>query len=340
MIEALGLTRRFGGFTAVDNISLRVPSGAILALLGPNGAGKTTTVRMLAGLLAPTEGEATVAGVDVRRNPAAVRANVGLVTDTPGLYEQMNVVAYLHFFARIYGMSAADRTRRIDALLDLFDLGDHRKERMSGFSKGMKQKVALVRALLHEPSTLFLDEPTSGLDPLATRAVREMIVGLKQSSRSIILCTHDLDEAERLADEVAILRHGRIVLSNAPTTLRAHASPDSITRIEFAESWSSGAPLMRAVAEMLPASAGNIQILDATDSVLRYRTAQPRLVNPLVIQRLVESGARIVSVTSETRTLEDIYADIMTAPDGLREPPTPVEVAVMPAEQMRFTHGS
>ncbi len=327
MIEALGLTRRFGKFTAVDSLSLRVPAGAILALLGPNGAGKTTTVRMRAGLLAPTEGEATVAGFDVRRNPAAVRASVGLVTDAPGLYEQMNVVAYLHFFATIYGMRALERTRRIDALLDLFELGDHRKERMSGFSKGMKQKVALARAWLHEPSTLFLDEPTSGLDPLSTRAVREMIVGLKQSSRSIILCTHDLDEAERIADEVAILRHGRIVLSDTPQALRAYASPESITHIEFAEPWSRGASLMRAVEEMLPASAGEMLILDATDRMLRYRTAQPRIVNPVVIQRLVETGARIVSVTSETRTLEDVYAAIMTAPDGQDASPIPVEVA-------------
>ncbi len=365
MIEAHGLTRRFGNFTAVDSISLRVPAGAILALLGPNGAGKTTTVRMLAGLLAPTEGEATIAGFDVRRNPAAVRASVGLVTDAPGLYEQMNVVAYLHFFAAIYGMRAPERTRRIDALLDLFDLGEHRKERMSGFSKGLKQKVALARALLHEPTTLFLDEPTSGLDPLASRAVREMIVGLKQSSRSIILCTHDLDEAERLADEVAILRHGRIVLSDTPQALRAYASPDSITRIEFAESWSSGASLSgaslsgaslsgaslsgaslsgaslsgaslkRAVEEMVPASAGEMLVLDATDTSLCYRTSQPRSVNPVVIQRLVESGARIVSVTSETRTLEDVYADIMTAPDSLGALPVPVEVSTTMPQSTR-----
>ena len=327
MIEAHGLTRRFGGFTAVDNISLRVPTGAILALLGPNGAGKTTTVRMLAGLLAPTEGEANVAGFDIRRDPAAVRASVGLVTDSPGLYEQMNVVAYLNFYARIYGMSATDRARRIDALLDLFDLGEHRNERMSGFSKGMKQKVALARALLHEPSTLFLDEPTSGLDPLATRAVRQMIVGLKNSSRSIILCTHDLDEAERLADEVAILRHGRVVLADAPQALRAYASPDSITRIEFAEPCPAGASLVR---EMETTATGGIVTVDATDSVLRYRTSQPRGVNPLVIQRLVEAGAHIVSVTTDTRTLEDVYAEIMTAPDAVSKG-APVEAPALAA---------
>lgn len=329
MIEAHGLTRRFGSFTAVDNISLRVPDGAILALLGPNGSGKTTTVRMLAGLLAPTKGEATVAGFDVRRDPSAVRARVGLVTDTPGLYEQMNVVAYLHFFATIYGMGERDRTRRIDALLDLFELDEHRKERMSGFSKGMKQKVALARALLHEPVTLFLDEPTSGLDPLSTRAVRQLIVGLKNSSRSIILCTHDLDEAERLADEVAILRHGRVVLSDTPHTLRGQSSPDATTRIELAEPSPRVASLVPEIEEMIRAAAGDILTVNITDSILSYRTSQPRSINPLVIQRLVETGARIVSVIVETRTLEDVYADIMTAPDGLSEAPAPIEVSAI-----------
>lgn len=329
MIEAHGLTRHFGGFTAVDNISLHVPDGAILALLGPNGAGKTTTIRMLAGLLAPTEGEATVAGFDVRRNPAAVRASVGLVTDAPGLYEQMNVVAYLRFFATIYGMGERDGTRRIDTLLELFELDEHRKERMSGFSKGMKQKVALARALLHEPPTLFLDEPTSGLDPLSTRAVRQLIVRLKNSSRSIILCTHDLDEAERLADEVAILRHGRIVLSDAPQVLRGHASPDSTTRIELAEPWPGGALFVPAIEEMIRASTGEPVTVDITDRILRYRTTQPRSINPLVIQRLVENGARIVSVAVETRTLEDVYAGIMTASDDPSEVPAPIEMSAL-----------
>ena len=156
MIEAYGLTRRFGTFTAVSQLSLQVPSGSVMALLGPNGAGKTTTVRMLAGLLAPTEGDATVAGYDIRREPEAVRACVGLVTDVPGLFEQMTVPAYLDFFGSIYGMSSSERSKCISALLEFFDLETHRKEKMAGFSKGMKQKVALARALIHEPVVLFL----------------------------------------------------------------------------------------------------------------------------------------------------------------------------------------
>ena len=211
-----------------------MPDGTILALLGPNGAGKTTIVRMLVGVLAMTSGRATVAGNDVGRDPAAVRAHVGLVTDVPGLHEQMTVPAYLDFFGAIYGMSRAARARRIDELLAFFDLEEHRRERMVGFSKGMKQKVALARAMLHDPAALFLDEPTSGLDPLSARSVRELILTMKRASRSIVLCTHDLDEADRLADEIVILREGRVVASGEPSRLRALGSPETTVRIVLA----------------------------------------------------------------------------------------------------------
>jgi ABC-2 type transport system ATP-binding protein len=313
MIEARALSRQFGDFRAVDQVSLRVPDGAILALLGPNGAGKTTTVRMLAGLLAPSSGEATVAGLNIRTDPSGVRARVGLVTDVPGLYERMTVSSYLEFFGRIYGMDTAWRSRRIDELLTLFELSDRRRERMVGFSKGMKQKVALARALLHEPSSLFLDEPTSGLDPLAARAVRELVVGLKHASRSIVLCTHDLDEAERLADEVAIMRQGRIVASNAPAALRAGASPDTLVQVELAESLLAPTDLFRGLEHLAT------PISDASQGMhiqlLEYRTPEPRRVNPLVLSRLVGVGAQLVSVTCTTRTLEDVYAQAIGEED-------------------------
>src|SRR6185437_15216450 len=150
MIETFDLGRRFGSFVAVDRVSFAVPSGSILALLGPNGAGKTTTVRMLSGLLAPTEGTALVSGYDVRRDPAAVRSAVGLVTDVPGLFEQMTLPDYLDFFGSVYGMPVGDRVRRANELIDFFELGTHRKEKIADFSKVMKQKVALARALIHE----------------------------------------------------------------------------------------------------------------------------------------------------------------------------------------------
>jgi len=309
MIEADGLGRVFGAFVAIKDVSLRVPGGTALALLGPNGAGKTTTVRILAGLLAPTAGTATVAGHDVRRDPAAVRARVGLVTDTPGLHEQMTLPAYLDFFGSIYGLPPADRARRIDELLGFFDLRGHDKERMAGFSKGMKQKVALARALLHDPAVLFLDEPTSGLDPLAARSVRELILGLKSAHRAIILCTHDLDEAERLADQVAIMRRGRIVASDTPAGLRTAGSSETVVRVELARPCLTALSILATVdGVMAPVPPANGS---ESGTALEYRTTEPATVNPCALERLIAAGARVVSVTCVTRTLEDVYAEAM-----------------------------
>ncbi len=329
MIEARSLTRRFGSFTAVDDVSFTVPDGALLALLGPNGAGKTTTVRMLGGLIAPSVGDATVSGFDVRANPSAVRARAGLVTDAPGLYEQMSLPSYLDFFGALYGMQQPRRRQRIDELIEFFELGDHRRERMSGFSKGMKQKVALARALLHEPTALFLDEPTSGLDPLAARAVRDLITNLKHSSRSVILCTHDLDEAERLADTVAIMSKGRIVALGAPAALRARTSPEATVRITLAEPFAQGQAMLTEVAGALPAEGA-----PATDTLM-YRTPRPNEVNPQVIERLVTAGARIVSVSSETRSLEDVYAAAVGSPSetGLTSSGAEPQDGAIPASQ-------
>ena len=305
VIRARGLRREFGPLVAVDDVSLCVPDGTILALLGPNGAGKTTTVRLLAGLLAPTAGEAMVAGWDVRTDPAAVRSRVGLVTDTPGLHEQMTPAAYLDFFGRIYGLDADTRRRRIDELLGLFELQGFGSTRMAGFSRGMQQKVALARALLHEPSVVFLDEPTAGLDPLAARVVRELIVGLKHASRSIVLCTHDLDEAERLADQVAILRHGRLVAADTAAALRATASSETLVQMLFATRCTDAATIAARVVGVADPTLAHL--------LLAYRTAQPQRTNPAVIAALVAAGASIVSVTCTTATLEDVYATAVGA---------------------------
>jgi ABC-2 type transport system ATP-binding protein len=307
VIEATALSRHFDDFVAVDNVNLNVPDGTILALLGPNGAGKTTTVRMLSGLIAPSSGSASVAGYDVVRDPAEVRARVGLVTDVPGLYPQMSLPDYLEFFGKIYGLGGSDLRQRVAGLIDFFELSEHQHERMVGFSKGMKQKVALARALLHEPSVLFLDEPTSGLDPLAARAVRELIVGLKHARRTIVLCTHDLAEAERLADEIAIIQHGRIVAHGSPAGLRLGATPDTLVRIELAEP----VPAARSALER-DARVSALGITDLGEHVyLSYRTPCPDEVNPEIIGELVGLGARIVTVTCETRSLEEVYSTMV-----------------------------
>jgi ABC-2 type transport system ATP-binding protein len=290
MISARGLARRFGSRCAVDDVTLEVADGTLLALLGPNGAGKTTTVRMLSGLLAPSSGTACVAGYDVAGDPAAVRARVGLVTDVPGLYEQMAPRAYLDFFGRLYGLDPKTRAPRIDALLEMFGLGSRQGDRMVTFSRGMQQKVALARALLHEPTVLFLDEPTAGLDPLAARAVRELILSMKHARRSIVLCTHDLDEAERLADQVAILQSGHILALDTPADLRKLASPETQVQVTLAPPFPASAP----------------------DGVVEFATPEPAATNPQVVARLVAEGAQIVSVTCTTRTLEDVYATAVT----------------------------
>jgi ABC-2 type transport system ATP-binding protein len=296
MIRARGLARQFGSRCAVDDVSLDVGDGTLLALLGPNGAGKTTTVRMLSGLLAPSAGAAWVAGHDVRLDPAAVRARVGLVTDVPGLYEQMSPRGYLNFFGRLYGLDKATRSARIESLLEMFGLETRHGDRIVTFSRGMQQKVALARALLHEPEVLFLDEPTAGLDPLAARAVRELILSMKHARRSIVLCTHDLDEAERLADQVAIMQSGHILAVDTPGALRELASPETQVRVTLAPPFPPSAPR----------------------GVIEFATAEPAVANPQVVTNLVAEGARIVSVTCATRTLEDVYAAAVT--DGVSSP--------------------
>jgi len=308
-IEAGGLTRRFGERLAVDDVSLRVEASQLLALLGPNGAGKTTTVRMLAGLLAPSSGYATVAGYDVTSEPGAVRRQVGLVTDTPGLYLRMTAPAYLTFFGQLDG---ARLRRRVDDLLTFFALDEHRRERMAGFSKGMQQRVALARALLHDPPILFLDESTSGFDPLAARAVRDLIVDLKQGRRGMVLCTHHLDEAERLADQAAIIRAGRLVACDAPAALRARATAAVGVRVELDDDSPAALAALAGLA--------GVDDLDGqpTESgsgmAIEYTTREPRRVSPVVVARLVDAGARVVTVTTATPPLEQIYADVV---DGL-----------------------
>src|SRR5689334_8919901 len=212
MIEAHELTKVFDGFEAVKNVSLNIPPGSVLAVLGPNGAGKTTTVRMLTSILEPTSGWATIAGHNVVTEPEMVRAKVGVLTEQHGIYERMKAIEYLDFFGRIYRMSADDRKNRSLQLMDRFDLTFALEKRLGDYSKGMKQKLALVRAMLHNPPVLLLDEPTSAMDPLSAKQVRDAIIELQRDEhRTFLITTHNLTEAQALANRIAFIRSGRII---------------------------------------------------------------------------------------------------------------------------------
>ena len=211
MIEANQLTKRFDNFVAVDSVNLHVEPGTVLALLGPNGAGKTTTVRMMTSILSPTSGTASIAGYDVIEQPEQVRAHVGVLTEQHGLYERMKGLEYLDFFGHVYHLSKADRQQRARYLMERFGLGFALDKRLGEYSKGMKQKLALVRAMIHNPPVLLLDEPTSAMDPQSAKQVRDSILELRQDKRTFMITTHNLLEAQLLADRIAIIRNGRII---------------------------------------------------------------------------------------------------------------------------------
>ena len=219
MIEVRDISRRFGGLTALDHVSFRVEPGEIVALLGPNGAGKTTASRIIAGILAPSDGDVIVDGVSVRDDANAVRRRCGFVTDQPALYERMPLRAYLDFFCRLYDVG--DPPRRVNELASMLGLADRLDTRLATFSRGMKQKVAIARGLVHDPPVLLLDEPATALDPEMARTLREFIVSLRARHRAILLCTHDLDEAQRIADRVVIVYRGRIAREGRTEDVRA-----------------------------------------------------------------------------------------------------------------------
>ena len=222
MIEVRDVSRRFGRLMALDHVSFRVEPGEIVALLGPNGAGKTTASRIIAGLLAPSEGDVLVDGISVRTDPNAVRRRCGFVTDQPALYERMPLRAYLDFFCGLYDV--AEPSKRVNELALMLGLADRLDMRLAAFSRGMKQKVAIARGLVHDPPVLLLDEPATALDPEMARTLREFIVSLRARHRAILLCTHDLDEAQRIADRVVVVYRGRVAREGRTGDLRAAES--------------------------------------------------------------------------------------------------------------------
>ncbi len=283
-------------------MDLEVRSGEVLGLLGPNGAGKTTTVRMLTALIEPSEGRATVDGFDVVTAPEGVRARVGILTETPGLYEKLSASGNLDFFGRLYGLDATTRSERIERYLRLFSLWDRRDEPAGTFSKGMKQKLAIARALLHEPAVVFLDEPTAALDPEAAFIVREAIEALRRSGRTIVLATHNLDEANRLCDRIAFVRGGLLRIAS-PEELRDTGGGRGV-EVTLADE--PGAALLAAAR-----SVEGVSGVTADGRRLVASAMAPRDATPSLIRALIGVGAEILEVRERATTLEEAYFEVM-----------------------------
>jgi len=306
MILTKNLTKYYNDFLAVDNVNLHVKAGEVLALLGPNGAGKTTTIRMLTTVLRPSQGTARVAGYDVLSNPGDVRSAVGVLTEDHGLYERMHMIEYLDFFGQIYDMDASIRKERILYLLGKFDLLEARDRRIGKFSKGMRQKLSLARSLLHSPPVLLLDEPTSAMDPASARLVRNAIKTLRSEDRAIIVCTHNLVEAEELADKIAIIRAGRIIALGTSSELKQQLLGPAEYRITFNESLNNRQP-------PLPA---DLEVTDKGSDWLIYQTTSPLEINPLLLKSMLAADFAVVKLEEIERSLESVYLRAVNQKSG------------------------
>ena len=302
MIVAEHLGKRFDDFWAVSDFHLSVAAGEVVAVLGPNGAGKTTTVRMLASLLRPTRGRARVAGYDTVTAGLEVRRHVGVLTEQHGLYTRMPAYEYLESFGKIYGLDGELLTRRIARWMTYFGLWDVRSWRIGTYSKGMRQKLALARALLHEPPVLLLDEPTSAMDPESARLVREAIRGLRSQERAILLCTHNLYEAETLADRIAIMRAGRLVAVGTPQELKDRwLGPPTFALT-----------LARPVEGPLPALPPSVEVVQQEGRLLKIRSPRWESDNVAVVEAFVRAGYGVVALAEVPRSLEEVYLKVMT----------------------------
>ncbi len=275
-----------------------------MALLGQNGAGKTTTVRMLTALLQPTRGSARVAGYDVVKNGHDVRASVGVLTEQHGLYMRMSAYEYLDFFGQVYSLSPSARKQRADHLLEYFGLTEAAKRRIGEYSKGMRQKLALARAMIHDPSVLLLDEPTSAMDPESARLVRDEIARLKSSQRTIVICSHNLSEVEELADQIAIIYRGKILALGSLEELKQKSLGAPEYEIKFSEAWD-------ATGLKLPEG---VELLEKTATHLKVRVPRPQESNPQILKAL--TSASVMAFQEEPRTLEQVYLKVMSEARG------------------------
>lgn len=300
-----GLSRSFGKTRVVDNLNLTISEGEVFGFLGPNGAGKTTTVRMLTCLIRPTEGTAFLDGLDVRKESDAmnIRKKVGLLTESPGLYDTLSARRNLEFYAKLYEVPEAKRNERIEHYLRMMGLWEKRNEPVGGYSKGMKQRMAIVRCLIHEPKVLFLDEPTSGLDPEASRVVRDFILELKKEGRTIFLCTHNLDEADRICDRIAIM-NGTILGVDAPSRLK-----DDLYGRSISVQLNIIPPALVENLRALPF----VKNLAVSGNTLTMNVSAPEQDNPSLVRELVSMGADVQFVYENKHSLEEVYFKVTGA---------------------------
>jgi ABC-2 type transport system ATP-binding protein len=296
-----GLSRTFGSIQAVSNLALSVPVGQIFGFLGTNGAGKTTTIHLLLGLLEPTAGEAHVLGYDIRTHADRIREESGVLLEHHGLYEQLSAFDNLDFYGRIWGMSRAERAARINELLEILDLRDRARDRVVTWSRGMKQKLAIARAIFHHPRLVFLDEPTDGLDPVAAAALRQDLVTLvTQEGTTIFLTTHNLAEAEQICDTVAIIRSGILLAQGSPSTLRERAGMQIVIR---------GKGFSPAILAGLSIRSDIKLITGASDEIVFV----PRgtVDTSQIVTSLINSGAQVAQVNQIVPSFEETFLHII-----------------------------
>jgi len=300
-IETHKLTRKFGNLVAVDNLTLSIPEGTVFGFLGPNGAGKTTTVRMLTALIAPTSGTANVIGHELGTDNRSIRRSVGILTETPGLYDRLSAEQNLIFFARLYDVPAQRAQEQAERYLRMLELWERRSDRVGGFSKGMRQKLAIARALLHEPRVIFLDEPTAGLDPEAALTVRDFIKELRSEGRTIFLTTHNLPEADELCDLIGVFRT-QLLRVDTPVNLRTglFGRGTQVRVVGNASGWASTARSLSFVR----------QVTSQDDSLL-VTLDNPDEQNPQLVQALVTAGAQIRFVEPIAHSLEEVYLELI-----------------------------
>ncbi len=300
VINTKNLTRHFDDVVAVDDLNLQVHRGEVFGFLGHNGAGKTTTVRLLNGVLNATAGDARVLNLDPAQDGHLLRRRTGVLTETPSLYERLAARENLRIFAELYDVPRAEVDGRVAELLSNFELADRADERVGGYSKGMKQRLALARTLLHRPEILFLDEPTAGLDPIAAHQVHELIIQQSRAQgNTVFMCTHNLNEAQQLCDRVAVMEHGKMVALGSPAELAHNLWRGTRLEIELAP---ESAPRMLESIENMPM----VTDVEGDTNVVQV-TVTEREAIPEIVAALVSAGERIYRLTPQEPTLEDVY---------------------------------